>query len=46
MSVVGMDPLGLSAALLADQGRVTMVDINERAVLLSRDNAIRNKINN
>jgi 16S rRNA (guanine1207-N2)-methyltransferase len=42
----GYGPIGLSAAVLADQGRVTMVDINERAVLLSRDNAKRNGLNN
>jgi len=42
----GYGPIGLSAALLADQGRVTMIDINERAVQLSRDNAIRNGIKN
>ncbi|QGQ93608.1 class I SAM-dependent methyltransferase [Paenibacillus psychroresistens] len=42
----GYGPIGISAALLADQGRVTMVDINERAVLLSRDNAKRNGVNN
>ena len=46
MWVVVMDRIGLSAAVLADQGQVTMVDINERAVLLSRDNAKRNGINN
>ena len=46
MLVVGMGHIGLSAALLADQGKVTMVDINERAVHLSRDNAKRNGINN
>jgi 16S rRNA (guanine1207-N2)-methyltransferase len=42
----GYGPIGLSAAVLADQGRVTMIDINERAVHLSRDNAERNGINN
>jgi 16S rRNA (guanine1207-N2)-methyltransferase len=42
----GYGPIGLSAAVLADQGRVTMVDINERAVLLSRNNAIRNGLSN
>lgn len=42
----GYGPIGISAALLADQGHVTMVDINERAVLLSRDNAKRNGFNN
>jgi 16S rRNA (guanine1207-N2)-methyltransferase len=42
----GYGPIGLSAAVLADQGRVTMIDINERAVLLSRENAERNGITN
>lgn len=42
----GYGPLGLSAAVLADQGKVTMIDINERAVQLSRDNALRNGIKN
>jgi 16S rRNA (guanine1207-N2)-methyltransferase len=42
----GYGPIGLSAAVLADQGHVTMVDINERAVLLSRDNAKRNGVSN
>jgi 16S rRNA (guanine1207-N2)-methyltransferase len=42
----GYGPIGLSAAVLADQGRVTMIDINERAVLLSRDNAKRNGLSN
>jgi 16S rRNA (guanine1207-N2)-methyltransferase len=42
----GYGPIGLSAAVLADQGRVTMIDINERAVQLSRDNAERNGISN
>jgi 16S rRNA (guanine1207-N2)-methyltransferase len=42
----GYGPIGISAAFLADQGRVTMIDINERAVLLSRDNAKRNGLSN
>ncbi|MEX2459969.1 MAG: class I SAM-dependent methyltransferase [Paenibacillaceae bacterium] len=42
----GYGPIGLSAALLADQGRVTMIDINERAIQLCRDNAKRNGISN
>jgi 16S rRNA (guanine1207-N2)-methyltransferase len=42
----GYGPIGLSAAVLANQGRVTMIDINERAVQLSRDNAKRNGIIN
>ncbi|MFD2615224.1 class I SAM-dependent methyltransferase [Paenibacillus gansuensis] len=42
----GYGPIGLSAALIAKDGRVTMVDINERAVELAKENAIRNKIDN
>jgi 16S rRNA (guanine1207-N2)-methyltransferase len=42
----GYGPIGLVAALLCSQGHVTMVDINERAVELSRENAKNNKINN
>ncbi|WP_159887901.1 class I SAM-dependent methyltransferase [Paenibacillus puerhi] len=42
----GYGPIGLSAALLADRGHVTMVDINERAVELSRHNAELNRIAN
>jgi 16S rRNA (guanine1207-N2)-methyltransferase len=42
----GYGPIGLSAAVLADRGHVTMIDINERAVLLSRDNAKRNDLTN
>jgi 16S rRNA (guanine1207-N2)-methyltransferase len=42
----GYGPIGISAAFLADQGRVTMIDINERAVLLSRDNAKLNGLSN
>lgn len=42
----GYGPIGLSAALLADKGTATLVDINERAVELSRANAKRNHISN
>jgi 16S rRNA (guanine1207-N2)-methyltransferase len=42
----GYGPIGLSAAVLANQGQVTMIDINERAVQLSRDNAKRNGLSN
>ncbi|MBD2866259.1 class I SAM-dependent methyltransferase [Paenibacillus oceani] len=42
----GYGPIGLSAAALAEQGRVTMVDINERAVELAKENAVRNGIGN
>ncbi|MFC4778090.1 class I SAM-dependent methyltransferase [Paenibacillus sp. GCM10023252] len=40
----GYGPIGLTAAKLAPQGHVTMVDINERAVALSRENAVRNGV--
>ncbi|MBP1153546.1 MULTISPECIES: class I SAM-dependent methyltransferase [unclassified Paenibacillus] len=42
----GYGPIGLSAAVLAHKGSVTMVDINERAVELARQNANRNNIGN
>lgn len=42
----GYGPIGLTAAMLADQGRVTMIDVNERAVDLARRNAERNGIKN
>ncbi|MFD1884078.1 class I SAM-dependent methyltransferase [Paenibacillus wenxiniae] len=42
----GYGPMGLSAAMLAPQGRVTMVDVNERAVELARENAKLNNIHN
>lgn len=42
----GYGPIGLSAAKLAPQGFVTMIDINERAVELSRENAKLNGISN
>lgn len=42
----GYGPIGLAAATLASRGRVTMVDINERAVELARANASRNGITN
>lgn len=42
----GYGPIGLSAAVLAHEGIVTMVDINERAVALARQNANRNNITN
>ncbi|TMV44102.1 class I SAM-dependent methyltransferase [Paenibacillus mesophilus] len=42
----GYGPIGLTAASLAHRGRVTMVDINERAVELARENARRNGIAN
>jgi 16S rRNA (guanine1207-N2)-methyltransferase len=42
----GYGPIGLTAARLADQGRVTMIDVNERAVELARRNAEINGIRN
>lgn len=35
----GYGPIGLTAARLADEGQVTMIDVNERAVGLARRNA-------
>jgi 16S rRNA (guanine1207-N2)-methyltransferase len=42
----GYGPIGLTAARLAPQGHVTMIDINERAVELARHNAAENGVNN
>ncbi len=42
----GYGPIGLSAALMVPDGRVTMIDINERAVELAKRNAERNRIRN
>lgn len=42
----GYGPIGLCAAALANSGKVTMIDINERAVMLCRTNANRNGISN
>jgi len=42
----GYGPIGLAAAALAVHGHVTMVDINERAVQLSNENAKRNGLDN
>lgn len=42
----GYGPIGLTAAKLAESGLVTMIDINERAVELSRENAKLNSITN
>ncbi|MEC0247176.1 class I SAM-dependent methyltransferase [Paenibacillus chitinolyticus] len=42
----GYGPIGLSAAFRYPAAHVTMVDINERAVELSRQNAERNGIRN
>ncbi|CAM3764133.1 MULTISPECIES: class I SAM-dependent methyltransferase [Paenibacillus] len=42
----GYGPIGLTAARLAPQGHVTMIDINSRAVELARENARHNGITN
>ncbi|OMF23757.1 16S rRNA methyltransferase [Paenibacillus sp. FSL H8-0548] len=42
----GYGPIGLTAAKLAENGQVTMIDINERAVELSRENAKLNQLSN
>jgi len=42
----GYGPMGLSAAYLAPKGQVTMVDVNERAVQLAKENAKLNQITN
>lgn len=42
----GYGPMGLSAARLAQEGHVTMIDVNERAVELARRNARLNGISN
>ncbi|MEX2415387.1 MAG: class I SAM-dependent methyltransferase [Paenibacillaceae bacterium] len=42
----GYGPIGLSAALLATDGVVTMADVNERALQLAVDNARLNHITN
>ncbi len=42
----GYGPIGICAALLAFEGHVTMVDINQRAVELAKENAGLNLIHN
>lgn len=42
----GYGPIGITAAKLASQGHVTMIDINERAVELCKKNAQLNKADN
>lgn len=42
----GYGPIGITAAKLASNGHVTMIDINERAVELSKKNAKLNHVNN
>ncbi|MGC5327801.1 class I SAM-dependent methyltransferase [Brevibacillus sp. SYSU BS000544] len=42
----GYGPIGLTAAKVANQGHVTMIDVNERAIALARENAEKNQIRN
>lgn len=42
----GYGPIGLTAAMLATEGKVTMIDVNERAADLARRNAEHNGIRN
>jgi 16S rRNA (guanine1207-N2)-methyltransferase len=42
----GYGPIGISAAKLAANGYVTMIDINERAVQLAQENAKLNQVSN
>jgi 16S rRNA (guanine1207-N2)-methyltransferase len=42
----GYGPIGLAAAALASDGRVTLVDVNERAVATAKENAERLGIRN
>ncbi|MEI7027619.1 class I SAM-dependent methyltransferase [Paenibacillus sp. y28] len=42
----GYGPIGLTAAKLAKSGHVTMIDINERAVELAKENARKHGISN
>ncbi|GIP36248.1 class I SAM-dependent methyltransferase [Paenibacillus sp. J2TS4] len=42
----GYGPIGLAIAAEVDKGTVTMIDINERAVELARENARRNGLTN
>lgn len=42
----GYGPIGLTSAKLAELGHVTMIDINERAVELSKENAKLNQVTN
>jgi len=42
----GYGPIGITAAKLAPKGHVTMIDINERAVQLSKRNAALNDVHN
>lgn len=42
----GYGPIGLSAAVLAERGDVTMLDVNNRALELAKENAALNAVSN
>ena len=42
----GYGPIGISASLMNQSGTVTMIDVNERAVLLAKENAALNGADN
>lgn len=42
----GYGPIGLSAAVLAERGQVTMLDVNNRALELAKENAGLNGVSN
>lgn len=42
----GYGPIGIVAAHVAAAGKVTLLDVNERAVELARENANRNRVKN
>lgn len=42
----GYGPIGITAAKLAPNGHITMIDINERAVELCKKNAVLNNVSN
>lgn len=42
----GYGPIGITAAMLASEGHVTMIDINERAIELALENAKLNGVSN
>ncbi|MBB3073131.1 16S rRNA (guanine1207-N2)-methyltransferase [Paenibacillus baekrokdamisoli] len=42
----GYGPIGITAAKLASEGHVTMIDINERAIELALENSKRNGVTN
>lgn len=42
----GYGPIGICAALFADEGKVLMVDVNDRAVALANQNILKNRVPN